>query len=224
VLQAVDDALKSATEVEKKTSSGADKAFENAVNVLTDYGRAYYPVEAVAERMKKAGEEDRSSLKVLNKLKEKFRVREELTPSLRRILILIFMQPLEEELTTEVEFHLHESLPDKNPTVVTREHRLINITQSLILYQRYSERTQNYQKSFGILAVTKATSVSVSNRTLTSIRTFRENTKITSKATQLSNLSMRSGISRGILWTGTGPGPSPRSLSSLIGRAGYISN
>jgi hypothetical protein len=56
---------------------------------LTDYGRDYYPEVAVGERMDKAEKEDRSSLKVLNKLKETFRVREELTPSLCRMLILI---------------------------------------------------------------------------------------------------------------------------------------
>jgi hypothetical protein len=93
VLQAVDDALKSAAEVEKKTSDEADKAFKNAVDKLTDYGRDYYPTSReavrVAERMEKAEEEDKSSLKVLNRLKEAFRVREELTPLLRRILILI---------------------------------------------------------------------------------------------------------------------------------------
>jgi lysyl-tRNA synthetase class I len=89
VLQAVDDALKSAAEAEKKKSNGADKAFKNAVNMLTDYGRNHHPEEAVAERMEKAEEEDKSSLKVLNRLKETFRVREELTPLLRRILILI---------------------------------------------------------------------------------------------------------------------------------------
>jgi len=89
VLQAVDDALKSATEAGKKTSDGADKAFKNAVDMLTDYERNYHPKGAVAERMEKAGEEDKSSLKVLNRLKETFRVREDLTPLLRRTLILI---------------------------------------------------------------------------------------------------------------------------------------
>lgn len=89
MLQAVDDALKSAAEEEKKTSNGADKAFKNAVDMLKGYGRDYHPEEAVAKRMEKAEEDDKSSLKVLNKLKETFRVREELTPLLRRILILI---------------------------------------------------------------------------------------------------------------------------------------
>ena len=87
MLQAVDDALKSAAE-EKKSPDGANKAFKNAVNMLTDYGRNNHPQEAVAERMEKAEEEDKSSLKVLNRLKETFRVREELTPSLCCILIL----------------------------------------------------------------------------------------------------------------------------------------
>jgi hypothetical protein len=84
----VDDALKSAAEAEKKASNGADKAFKNAVQMLTDYGRNCHPEEAVAERMEKAAEEDKSSLKVLNRLKETFHVREELNALLHRILIL----------------------------------------------------------------------------------------------------------------------------------------
>lgn len=87
MLQAVDDALKSAAE-EKKSSDIADEAFKNAVDILTNYGRNYHPKEAVAERMEKAEKEDKSSLKVLNRLKETFRVREELTSLLRRVLIL----------------------------------------------------------------------------------------------------------------------------------------
>ena len=89
MLQAVDDALKSAVEAKKKTSDETDKAFKNAVVMLTNYGRNYCSEEAVAERMEKAEEVDKSSLKVLNKLKETFRVREELIPLLRRILILV---------------------------------------------------------------------------------------------------------------------------------------
>jgi hypothetical protein len=92
VLQAVDDALKSAAEVEKKTPSGADKAFKNAVDMLKDYGARHHPGEAVAKRMEKAEEEDKSSLKFLNKLKETFRVSEEPTPFLCRILIPILTE------------------------------------------------------------------------------------------------------------------------------------
>jgi phosphate uptake regulator len=74
-------------EAEKKTSDGADEAFKNAVKILT----AHNPNNAVqvAERMEKAEKEDKSSLKILNRLKETFRVRDELTPLLRRVLILI---------------------------------------------------------------------------------------------------------------------------------------
>ncbi len=89
MLQAVDDALKSAVEAEKKTSEGADKAFKDAVNALTNYERNHHTHEDVAKRMEKAEEEDKSSLKVLNRLRESFRVREKLIPLLRRILILI---------------------------------------------------------------------------------------------------------------------------------------
>lgn len=58
--------------------------------MLTDYARNCHPRVAVAERMKKAEEEDGSSLKVLNRLKETFSVREELTSLLRCVLIPIF--------------------------------------------------------------------------------------------------------------------------------------
>lgn len=71
-------------EAEKKTSNGANEAFKNAVNMLTDYGRNHHrdseEAVRVAEKMEKAEEEDKSSLKVLNRLKATFRVREELTP------------------------------------------------------------------------------------------------------------------------------------------------
>ena len=89
MLQAVDDALACAAEAGKKTSNEADEAFKNAVNTLTEYGRDYHPEVVIVDRMEKAEEEDKSSLKVLNKLREKFRVREEVTPLLRCILILI---------------------------------------------------------------------------------------------------------------------------------------
>ena len=92
MLQAVDDALTCAAEAEKKTSKEADKAFEYAVNRLMYHARNYHPqlpVAILAERMEKAEEEDKSSLKVLNKLKEKFLVREEVPPLLCCILILI---------------------------------------------------------------------------------------------------------------------------------------
>src|SRR5258708_11610248 len=89
VLQAVDDALKSAADAKKKASDGADEAFKSAVSKLKDYGRTYHPKEPVEKRMKEAEEEDKSSMKALNRLKETFRVREALTSLLRHILMLI---------------------------------------------------------------------------------------------------------------------------------------
>lgn len=89
MLQSVDDALTSAAEAEKKKSKAADIAFENAVNMLMYYERDNYVHKMVAERMKKVKEEDRSSLKFSNRLKETFLVREELTPKLRYMLIPI---------------------------------------------------------------------------------------------------------------------------------------
>lgn len=100
-LQLVDDALMSATQAGKKTSKKADEAFKNAVSKLGDYEREYHFMETVAESIKIAEEVDKSSMKVLNSLIEKFR-------------------PLEEGPTTKVEFLLHKSLPDKNPTVITQ--------------------------------------------------------------------------------------------------------
>ncbi len=93
VLQAVDDALKSAADAKKKASDGADEAFKSAVSKLKDYGRTYHPQEPVEKRMEKAADEDKSSMKKLNKLKEMFRVRDVLISLLCRILILIFSRP-----------------------------------------------------------------------------------------------------------------------------------
>ena len=123
------------------------------------------------------------------------------------------------EPTTEVDFLLHNSLPDRNPTTVTRERRFINPTQYLISCQRCSARAPICQKSFGISAVRKTRSVSLSTNALTSMRfsqSPRENMGIISEGSQLSQFWIRSGN----LSTGPGAG----SQFSLIGRAGYIFN
>ena len=87
MLQAVDDALRSAVKAEKKTSNEANEAFKNAVNMLTKHGRNHHrdseEAVRVAEKMEKAEKEDKSSSKVLNRLRETFRVREELNILLR---------------------------------------------------------------------------------------------------------------------------------------------
>ena len=103
-LQLVDDALMSATEAGKKTSKEADEAFKNAVSELVVYEGKYHLEENdaervekadaervkknVAERIKVAEEADKSSLKTLNSLMEKFRVREKLITLLHHTLNL----------------------------------------------------------------------------------------------------------------------------------------
>jgi len=88
-LQVADDALKSATKAEQKTSEDVDKRFEMAINALSEYERRQHSRETVHKVMAEAKARDKSSVTVLDRLKEKFRVREELAPLLRRILIPI---------------------------------------------------------------------------------------------------------------------------------------
>ena len=75
MLKVVDDALYSATEAQKKTSNDADEKFKEAIDALSVYEAKYHPSKIVAQKMEKAEEGDKSSSKVLNKLKEKFLVR-----------------------------------------------------------------------------------------------------------------------------------------------------
>jgi hypothetical protein len=80
----------SATEAGKKTSNEADEAFKNAVSELGDYEKKNHFKETVTKRIEMAEKADKSSLKVLNSLMEKFRVREELITLLHHSLMLIF--------------------------------------------------------------------------------------------------------------------------------------
>ena len=130
-LQFVDDALMSAAKAGKKTSKETDEAFKEAVNMLSDYERKYHSKseETVSRRMEKAEEEDKSSLKVLNRLKEAFCVRETSTFLCRNTKAS--SQPLEEEPTKTVEFLLHKSLPDKRPTVVKRKRPVLKAAYGL---------------------------------------------------------------------------------------------
>ena len=89
-MQLVDDALMSATKAGKKTSNEADKAFKNSVSKLSEYEIKYHFKETVAKMVEKAEEEDKSSLKTLNSLLEKFRVRKELITLLHCTLMPIF--------------------------------------------------------------------------------------------------------------------------------------
>ena len=90
MLQVADEALKCAAGA-AKTSNKVDFAFKRAIEEMTYYGHDCHPgIEfSIEERMVNAKVEDKSSLKVLKKLKDKFLVREGVTPLLRYILILI---------------------------------------------------------------------------------------------------------------------------------------
>lgn len=87
MLQIVDDALRSATMARKKTLRDVDENFIRATDALSAYETRHHPnansETPVARRMKAAEETDTSSLKFLNRLKEKWHVREEFAP-LRR--------------------------------------------------------------------------------------------------------------------------------------------
>jgi hypothetical protein len=75
----------SATEAGKKTSKQADKGFKDAASELGKYEIKYHPknLKTVAERIEMAEKADKSSLKTLNSLMEKFRVRGRLITLLR---------------------------------------------------------------------------------------------------------------------------------------------
>ena len=87
MLDFVDDTLESATRAGKKASSDADKKFEMAIQMLNDYQMEYHPTRPISnlcDMMAKARENDQSSLTILNRLKETFRVREKFAPSVGR--------------------------------------------------------------------------------------------------------------------------------------------
>ena len=75
VCHVVDYALKSATEAQRKTSKEADERFKRAIEALAAYEKQFLSRKTVAERMTAAEAKDQSSSTILNKLKEKFRVR-----------------------------------------------------------------------------------------------------------------------------------------------------
>src|SRR5712671_3037354 len=83
-LQVVDDALRSAAEVKNQTSEVVDKKFEIAIEMLSGYETDHYPkgptldnsrAKTVRERMEEATTKDKCSSGILNKLKEKLKVR-----------------------------------------------------------------------------------------------------------------------------------------------------
>ncbi|KAF8495896.1 hypothetical protein F5888DRAFT_507428 [Russula emetica] len=99
VLQVVDDALYSATQARKKTMEDADAKFNKATYALSTYEKKYHSRKTVTYTMAEAKAKDVSYsrvLKTLKTLKQTWRVGP----------------------TMVVEFLLHKSLPDKNPTIV----------------------------------------------------------------------------------------------------------
>ena len=91
-MELVDDALKAATEAKTKILEEADEKFSKAIESLKKYEEDYHPNKSVEARMKEAKTNDKSSLGILNRLKEKVFVRVELVPLLIRILIPISSQ------------------------------------------------------------------------------------------------------------------------------------
>jgi hypothetical protein len=94
VLTFVDKTLRSATEAGKKTSPEADKQIEGAIQMLSEYQTKYHPthpVSNVRKRMEEARQNDECSSTILNRLKESFRVRDELAPFNCFVSILILI-------------------------------------------------------------------------------------------------------------------------------------
>ena len=84
MLQTVDDALRSAAakKAPRKTVEDIDEKFKKAIDELSTYEKEYHTNSKtpVTERVKTVEDKDKSSLKFFNRLKENWRVREELTP------------------------------------------------------------------------------------------------------------------------------------------------
>lgn len=67
--------MKSATRAQKDTSIEANEKFKRAIDKLEDYEMKSYSKKTVAKRMAEAEAQDKPSLMILNKLKDKLRVR-----------------------------------------------------------------------------------------------------------------------------------------------------
>ena len=119
MLHVVDDALYSAAEAGTSLKE-VDENFRMAIDALSAYETKYHPKKIVAQRMERAEVWDKSSSTILSRLKANLRVREELA-----VLLCCNTnansQPMREEPTKIVEFHIHKSLPDQSPTIVKRE-------------------------------------------------------------------------------------------------------
>lgn len=116
----VDDALKSATEAQKKTSEKADKKFKDAIDALSDHEKKYNSNETVAKRMEAAEAKDKSSINMLP-VKEEMPVRNGLQVTFVSSYTNTYPQPSVEGRTVAVEFVIHGSPIDHSPTIVKGE-------------------------------------------------------------------------------------------------------
>jgi hypothetical protein len=124
VFQAVDDALESAAKTRNKKSKEADDKFNEAIKVLGDYEKRWHSKQIVVTRMEEAEAKDKSSFEISNIMKEKLRIKKVISSDhASHILILIDTGPQQsvEVPKRTVEFRIHKSLPDRNPTIVKSE-------------------------------------------------------------------------------------------------------
>ena len=121
VSQVIDDALKSAAQAQKDTSIEANEKFKKAIDILEDYEMKSYFKKTVAKRIAEAEVQDKSSLMILKKLKDKLRVREGFQATFASSYANTNSQPSVEESMMTVEFLIHRTLLDHSPTIVKGE-------------------------------------------------------------------------------------------------------
>lgn len=90
----VDDALCSATKTQKKTAKNVDKNLflSKVIDALSAYEKRHPNAKTpVSERIKSVEETDTPSLRLLNRLKENWRVREEFAPLFRGYFVILML-------------------------------------------------------------------------------------------------------------------------------------
>lgn len=136
-LKTVEEALESAAEARKKTSERVDDTFKKAVEALKSYETKYHRdcERKVAQRMAAAKKKDITFPSIWDTLT--CTVKEMFFPKVSTYSLAAAVphtdngfqatntsrQP-EPEPTKVVEFHLHKSLPARNPIIVKRERRI----------------------------------------------------------------------------------------------------
>ena len=75
MLQVVDDTLRSASKAREGTSNDVDAKFKRAIDALNTYEKKYHSSESVTQTMAEAEAVDKLSSTVMDRRKEKTRVR-----------------------------------------------------------------------------------------------------------------------------------------------------